>query len=364
MILGAIKLQNFRCYKKTRFEFSPYTTLIVGQNTAGKTNILEAIYATATGKSFRAEIEKDMVSWGDEVGRVTVDTGEDQLELVVTTGLVGGVRAPTKKYLVNGVPRRMIDFVGRCKAVLFWPEDIELVTGSPGKRRRYLDSVLVQTDREYRRCLAAYEKGLRQRNKLLFMISEGIANRSQLMFWDHLLIKNGGYIMDTRLRFIEYLNTHLLSGVEHQIVYDKSVISEERLAKYADAEIGAKVTLVGPHRDDIFIQVKKELPRSDDQKVQKSEWRNLASFGSRGEQRLAVLWMKLGELRFITETVGDKPVLLLDDIFSELDAQHRDLVLALVKEQQTIITSAEEESVQLVETLGIKPHVIHLAGRT
>jgi len=148
MILQEIALQNFRSYSKKTFEFSPQTTLIVGPNTAGKTNILEAIMFLATGKSFRADMDREAVRWGSEISNIQcpISNREDniELELYITAGEVNGQRAPLKKYLVNGVPRRQIDFVGNLRAVLFWPEHLELVTDSPSLRRRYLDSVLVQ----------------------------------------------------------------------------------------------------------------------------------------------------------------------------------------------------------------------------
>ena len=337
MILQEITLQNFRSYSKKTFTFSPEMTLIVGPNTAGKTNILEAIMFCATGKSFRADADREAIAWGKNVSRLTSHVSREgesfQLELVLTSGEIHGQKAPVKKYLVNGVPRRMVDFVGNLRAVLFWPEHLELVTDSPSLRRRYLDSVLVQVDREYRRSLLSYERGLRQRNRLLDFINEGTANRHQLLFWDQLLIKAGGYITDKRAAYINYVNSYQLSAISYQIQYDKSVISEARLEQYKDEEVAAKATLVGPHRDDFTIfKDKKELSK----------------YGSRGEQRLAVLWLKLAELSYIEKEAEDRPILLLDDIFSELDEEHRELVVDLIGKQQTILTSADEGILEMI----------------
>ncbi len=350
MILTSLRLQNFRSYPKHTFELSPYTTLVVGPNTAGKTNLLEAIMMLATGKSFRADMDREMIRWNEEVGRVAADVGDTKLEMVLTGGLVGGQAAPMKKYLVNGVSRRPIDFVGNLRAVLFWPEHLELVTDSPSLRRRYLDMVLVQVDREYRRNLLSYERGIRQRNSLLERIKEGFAHRGQLLFWDQLLIKSGGYITDKRQQYIDFINKQEIrdtrdvisktKNISHitshfSLFYDKSVISESRLAQYAVEEVAAKATLVGPHRDDfIFL---------------KDRDRDLSKYGSRGEQRLAVLWLKLAELSFMQKEVGERPILLLDDILSELDRSHRKLVLECIGKQQTIMTSAEEESVGMLK---------------
>ena len=254
MILQSLTLQNFCSYSKKTFAFSRETTLIVGPNTAGKTNILEAIMFCVTGKSFRADQDREAIRWGSELSAISLGTrdksclprnsgqvlrgsGQElsanhdntKLELFITQGEVQGAKAPLKKYLVNGVPRGQVDFVGNLRAVLFWPEHLELVTDSPSLRRRYLDSVLVQVDREYRRNLMSYERGLRQRNRLLDLINEGKAERPQLLCWDQLLIKAGGYITDKRGEYIDFVNSYQLSAISYQIQYDKSVISESRL---------------------------------------------------------------------------------------------------------------------------------------
>lgn len=332
MILDTLTLSHFRSYSKKKFEFSPGVTLIIGKNTAGKTNILEAISLMAFGKSFRASQDREVIRWGSELAKIDTQIGSVAegvgLQLMITSGEVQGVHAPLKKYLVNGIARRQIDFIGNLRVVLFWPEHLELITDSPSVRRRYLDSVLLQTDREYRRSLQSYERGVRQRNKLLDVIGEGRASRSQLLFWNQLLIKTGNYITEKRIEFINYINNIQFSISNFQITYDKSVISESRLEQYASEEIAAGSTLVGPHRDDFTVLKAK---------------RELSKYGSRGEQRLGVLWMKLAELSYIQEKTGERPMLLLDDIFSELDEAHRNLVLDIIGKQQTIVTSAEED---------------------
>lgn len=373
MLLEKLILTNFRSFNKQSFSFSPQTTLILGPNTSGKTNILEAIYLLATGRSFRAEVEREVIKWGEEIARVKGIISDKKLvtqraqknsvpsekfsalsvageafekqgftpestesEIILTTGQVAGQPAPTKKYLVNGVSRRMIDFVGNLRAVLFWPEDLELVTDSPSVRRKYLDLVLTQVDREYRRCLLAYEKGLRQRNRLLDLIREGKAYRGQLLFWDRLLVKNGGVLTDKRQEYIDFVNGQAVypptsrlrqaGSLQFQLEYDKSVISETRLEQYKNEEVAAAATLVGPHRDDFKFIL---------------EDRNISLYGSRGEQRMAILWLKLTELEFVASKTGGRPLLLLDDIFSELDHEHRDYVLKLIPQQQTIMTTTD-----------------------
>lgn len=333
MILTELTLSHFRSYSKKTFSFPPATTIVLGPNTAGKTNILEAISMCAVGKSFRAEKETDLIAWDQEVGRISSQFADSQsksdvtkLEIVLTKGEVSGVKTPVKRYLVNGIPRRQVDFMGNLLVVLFWPEDLDLVTGSPSLRRNYLNFVLVQIDREYRRCLMSYEKGIRQRNRLLIQIREGEATRNQLMFWDQLIIKNGEYINKSRSAFIQAINISAKPFGEYRLVYDESIISESRLAQYSDAEVAAGVTLVGPHRDDFkFFEIE----------------RNLSAFGSRGEQRLAVLWLKLAELEYSAIRTEERPLLLLDDIFSELDHEHREEIVKVVGKQQTILTTTD-----------------------
>lgn len=334
MILSSLTLQQFRSYAKKSFSFSSGITLVVGPNAAGKTNIIEAIYFLATGKSFRADIDRECIQFRESFSRIKGTTSDTTLEILLT---------PFKKYLVNGVSKRTIDFIGNLQAILFWPEHLELVTDSPSIRRKYLDSVLMQIDREYRRNLLSYERGLRQRNRLLDLINEGKASRSQLLFWNQLLIKAGAYLTDKRAEYIDFVNQCQMPNATYQIEYDKSVISESRLEQYKGEEVAAKATLVGPHRDDMHFIIRDI---------------SLSSYGSRGEQRLAVLWLKLAEVAFIQEKSGTRPILLLDDIFSELDEEHKDLVFDVIGKQQTIITSADP--VGLSEGIKEKISVIQL----
>lgn len=351
MILQKLLLKNFRNHGKKEIDFSKKTTLIVGVNSAGKTNILEAIYLLATGKSFRVRgVESEMIKYGEEMGRVigevedNFEKGKTTLEIFLTRGEVMGEKVAKKKYSENGVTKRAIDFVGRLEAVYFGPEDLEIIIGSPSTRRKYLDEVLSQTDKEYYRASLSYEKGLRSRNRLLEEMREfGTADRRRFYFWDQLLIKNGNILTTKREEYLNFLN---LSGENggfggikgFKIEYDRSSISVERLSQYANEEVAAGTTLVGPHRDDFKVSIKKQ---STKEKEENGIERDLAIYGSRGEQRLAVLWLKLGELRFIKEKTKEMPVLLLDDIFSELDPEHRKLVLEIVKQEQAIITTAD-----------------------
>jgi len=342
MVIKKISLQNFRNYRKKSFEFSPGKNLIIGPNAVGKTNLLEAIYLLASGKSLRAGVETEMISYGEEMARVTGVVNEEKigLEIILTTGEVMGQKVGKKKYLTNGVSKRAYDFVGNFRAVYFGPEDLELVTDSPSIRRKYLDAVLSQTDPEYTRAVLSYEKGLRSRNKILEEMKEtGITDRRRLYFWDQLLIKNGNIISERREEFLNFLNSMAETQTRNGYIveYDRSTISAERLKQYEDVEISAGMTLVGPHRDDFVMQIYRSS----------SGEKELSAYGSRGEQRLGILWLKQGELKFVREKTLTLPVLLLDDIFSELDREHREFVVNSVGEEgQVIVTSADIEMLE------------------
>lgn len=336
MRIERLTLENFRSYKKKIFHFGQ-TTVIVAPNGAGKTNILEAIYLLSTGLSERASVTDEMINFDSEIGSVAgvIEHNEDRTELsvVLTKGVYMGKRTPKRRYLVDGVARVRSGFVGKLAAVLFRPEDMRLIEGSPSRRRNYLDETLSMAHPEYGRALSVYEASLKRRNRLLDAIRDGLARREQLTYWDQSIIKNGNILTDFRRSYLDYLSQIQTAFGQYKLEYDASTISASRLEQYASAEVAVGYTLVGPHKDDFVI---------------KSEGRDLMKYGSRGEQRLAVLFLKLGNMQYIEGKLGVKPVLLLDDIFSELDEEHRKEVVAMTKDRQTIITSAEEEVVGIV----------------
>lgn len=364
MQIEKITLQNFRSFKKKSLVFSDDISVIVGPNASGKSNIIETLFLLSTGKSFRARVEEEMVNYRQEIARVkglvesnTDNSEKTKLEVVLTRGEITVGESPEKtekvarkRLLINGMGKRLIDFSGIFKTVLFGPWDLGLVTESPSVRRKFLDTVLSQVDREYRRAGLSYDKGLRQRNKLLYKIREEGGSRSQLIFWNKLLIKNGDYISTARQEFIEFVNSRVQLDGRHtfSLEYDKSAISEARLDQYAQEEVAAATTLVGPHRDDFVFKIAKPTSKN-------GLSRELARYGSRGEQRMGVLWLKLAELAFIEERSGEKPTLLLDDIFSELDHEHREVVMKVAKAQQTVITTADphyltkEKKLEIIE---------------
>lgn len=335
MYLSSLILQDFRNSAKRSLAFDEETNLIFGPNGSGKTNIMEAMFLLATGKSFRAQRIEEMISYDKELARVSgmigMKSDDDRtstaLELVLTRGELGGKRVAKRRYSVDGVSKRAIDFVGRVAVVLFRPEDLEIILGSPQVRRVFLDDALSQVDREYHRSLVSYEKALTRRNRILDLIREGRASRTQLLFWDGLLIKHGQILNRKRLDFLEFVDRFQIGVDSYTVRYQESVISEKRLKSYAEQEIAIGYTLVGPHKDDLSVEYDNGKP--------------LVSYGSRGEQRLAVLWLKLAELAFVTQRLGEKPILLLDDILSELDHRHREQVISIIPNQQALITTTE-----------------------
>lgn len=341
MILRSLVLQNFRSYTQQKFDFSEDTTVIIGPNTAGKTNLAEAISLLTTGKSFRSATDIHLIHFGKEIGRVkglvTGQSGSENdkttLEIILMSPQYNNGRFG-KKFLVNEVSKTRNTFLGILPLVLFRPEELDIIIDGPSLRRAFLDEVLEQVDREYVTSLASYERALRQRNALLERAREtGQRNEEQFHYWDALVIEHGQYITQKREAFIVWMNTQIKEVIEFAVTYDASTISQERLVQYADAEVGAGVTLVGPHRDDFFIELTQDT----------KEPRNVKIFGSRGQQRLVVLQLKLLQIQYMTEKFQAKPLFVLDDIFSELDTKHIELVLERLSRQQIIITTTHRE---------------------
>lgn len=333
MILRSLLLQNFRNYPSQKFEFSPQTTIIIGINTAGKTNLVEAIAILATGKGFKGQDEEQMIQFGKEIGRVQGMVEEDgektKLEVAILSRVSNQGRFG-KKFFVNGVAKNRFSFRGFLPIVLFRPEELDIVIAGPSHRRAFLDDILEQVDRDYYHASVSYEKALRQRNALLQEAREtGVKGEKEFVYWDNLVIENGQVIFQKRDEFLSWLNRQKKEVFDFQIIYDHSKISKERLLQYNQAEIAAGVTLVGPHRDDFYLLMQNN--------------KNIKDFGSRGQQRLTILQIKLLQIQFLEEQLGKKPLLVLDDIFSELDSGHIELVLEKASEGQRIITTTHKE---------------------
>ncbi|MFZ1755342.1 MAG: DNA replication/repair protein RecF [Caldilineaceae bacterium] len=387
MFLSHLTLEHFRNYRALSHDFAAPFTLIQGRNAQGKTNLLEAIHYLATSKSSHARTEKEVVGWSamDEpipYSRIrgVVQQAEGEVELEILFSARGDETNFAKQIRVNGVNRRGIDLIGNLRAVLFLPEDVVLVAGSPGERRRYLDIALCQIDRNYTQHLSRYQKVITQRNSLLRQLREENASYrdpgviAQLRFWDEQLVAHGAFVLARRYAFLARLDPaartlhgELSTGLENlQLVYQPSfdpgflgepdyrrlvngdVTShtgrlpeaplalaslQETFQKKLDSrrsrEMAAGVTLYGPHRDDMAFLVNE---------------RDLRTYGSRGQQRTGALALKLAEVQAMTAETGETPILLLDDVMSELDAQRRaTLLAALDGVTQAIVTATDWE---------------------
>lgn len=339
MKLETLELKNFRNHTNLKLSFPGEVTIIFGENGAGKTNILEAAHMLSTTKSLRTQFDKEVINYDAEFARVAgnIRTSDDEkyLELVITKSK-SFENASTKKAKVGKIARPLMLFAGTLNTVLFTPHDVEIFTESPAVRRRYLDMLLGQSDRNYKKYLSDYTRAIKQRNRILEKIRELGSGREELEFWTSKALETGRELQKSRTEFFKFardgLNKHSealnTNPAEYSITYDKSEISYERLEKYKDAEVASARTLVGPHRDDFIIEL---------------NGHNIAKFGSRGEKRATILGLKLCEIDFIERERGERPVLLLDDIFSELDESHRKAVMNVVEKQQTIITTADEK---------------------
>ncbi len=342
MILASIALQQFRNYHLDNFSFNDQTTVIVGRNTAGKTNLLDGIHLLATGKSFLTDKEEELIRFGEDFARVkglVKDLSEGKEEKNILEVLITAESAQHragKRFLVNDTAKRRVEFSSFLPILLFTPIDLEIISDGPSYRRSFLDQVLEQTDMDYKLSLTQYGKALRQRNALIDKVRDtGVRSEREFSYWDEILIKHGQYLHKIRQQFIDYVNQQTKVIIDCHLLYDHSIISQERLDKYKEAEISAGVTLVGPQRDDLAIELS----------TTGNDLRMAKAFGSRGQQRLVVLQLKLLQLKYLKEHLDTAPLLLLDDIFSELDEGHINLVSEMVSGQQTIITTTHEEFV-------------------
>jgi DNA replication and repair protein RecF len=376
MHIRRIELTEFRSYHRLVLDLPIEGLVLVGENATGKSSLLEAIRMLSTLRSPRSSHDRDVINWesGAELGmdpyaRVVgmVESQGDQL--VIELGIQrqdDGAGTLRKQIKINQQPRRLIDAVGTLQTVLFTPEDLDLVIGSPQGRRRFMDLLIGQIDRPYVRALSSFGKVVEQRNSLLKAFARGGMTRQgafeQLSFWDDQLIEHGSYVVGRRrltmleldegvrrrattfsravtyaVRYVPSLGVDFLEGsrsgddlARMVAVARREFESQVRIRR--DDELRRGMTLVGPHRDDLECLL-------DD--------RSLATFGSRGQQRLAVVALKLAEADVIGASRGERPVLLLDDVLSELDPGHRAALLAAAvgSGAQVVLTTADRAAV-------------------
>jgi DNA replication and repair protein RecF len=345
--VAAIALEDFRSYEDRQIDLTAGVTAFVGPNGAGKTNILEAVHLVARGESSRAGDDAEMVRWGAPLARVRVDAcradERSRLEVTLFAPAVDVRRRP-RRYTADGAPRRADDVVGRVAVVAFFPEDTDLLASAPSARRRYLDAMVAQVERSHRADTRSYANVLTQRNALLRAgRDEEPVSESEMAFWDTELVRLAAAISLRREAAVRELRpafrsaaTALGADPAPDIAYAGQVqgsTAEERTEGYRrlivekrEKERWQGTTLVGPHREDLAVATGE---------------RPLPTFASRGEQRSAVLALKLAEAEWIRAHIGEPPIFLLDDVLSELDTAHREaLCRALPEGAQTLLTAA------------------------
>jgi DNA replication and repair protein RecF len=383
MHLSRLALTNFRNYAHLELDLAPGVTLLHGDNACGKTSLLEAIFYLATAHSPHAGAERELIRWGasdEPIPFARVETQvikrndtRTQLEIVLVQAAEERPRGAedarksnarvSKRIKVNGVGKRALDLLGELNAVLFLPEDLDLVFGSPGDRRRYLDDTLSQIDPRYGRALSKYNQIVEQRNSLLRDFRERPYNPSALAIWDRQLIDEGTYLILRRAQAIERYN-QLIADIhpsltdhreELRLVYQPGVVLDawdreategarateiaacfaKQLEDLRPRELGAALTLVGPHRDDVRFLIQRNhgaAPNPID----------AITYASRGQGRTIALSLKLAEVALMKKETGEDPILLLDDVMSELDASRRAaLAQTVIDAPQALITATD-----------------------
>lgn len=332
MIIESMELKNFRNYRKLKLEFDDKTNIFYGDNAQGKTNILEAVYLSGTTKSHKGSRDRDMIFFGETEGHLRTEVKKGQMNYRIDIHLK---KNKSKGIAVNGIPiKRAGELFGIANFVFFSPEDLSIIKQGPGERRRFLDMELCQLDKVYLHNLTSYNRILEQRNRLLkdLLIRKDL--EETLDIWDIQLVEYGKKIIAARDLFIRQLE-EIIAGIhrnlsggkeELRISYEKNVEETDffdAVRRNRDRDRRLKTSTVGPHRDDLQFVI-------DSVDIRK--------FGSQGQQRTAALSLKLSEIELVKKRINDTPVLLLDDVLSELDHNRQNYLLNSIHDIQTMIT--------------------------
>ena len=330
MIVKSLKLNQFRNYESLQLSFDKGTNLFYGNNAQGKTNILEAVYLCGTTKSHKGSKDREMIRFGEEEAhiRMAISRSQSAYEIDLKKNRPKGIA-------VNGVPiRKAAELLGIANFVFFSPEDLGIIKNGPAERRRFIDMELCQLDKLYLHELSNYNKVIIQRNKLLKECSFNSQYEEMLDIWDMQLVKYGKKLIESRERFVKELGVivaeihrNLTGGREELMVrYEKNVSADEferKLQTSRKRDLKVKMSMTGPHRDDLLFEVKGV---------------DIRRFGSQGQQRTAALSLKLAEIELVKRAIKDTPVLLLDDVLSELDSSRQQYLLDSIHDIQTLIT--------------------------
>ena len=332
MYIESVQLQNFRNYRELQLDFDKGTNIFYGDNAQGKTNILESVYLCGTTKSHRGSKDKEIIRFGEEESHIRMMIRKDELSYKIDMHLR---KNKAKGVAINGLPiKKARELFGIVNLVFFSPEDLNIIKNGPSERRRFIDFELCQLDKMYFHELTKYHKILMQRNRLLKEIAYHPELADTLSVWDEQLVSSGEKIIRRRTAFIGELNEIIgeihsnISGGKEALVlsYEPDVAAQElaeKLELSQQKDMRFCSTSVGPHRDDLSFRV-------NDADIRK--------YGSQGQQRTSALSLKLSEIELVKKVIHDTPVLLLDDVLSELDSSRQNYLLNSIHDIQTIIT--------------------------
>jgi len=332
MLIKKIRLNNYRNYNELQIEFSEDSNLLYGDNAQGKTNILESIYVCCTTKSHQGSKDNEIIKIGENESHIKMYIEKNGLEHVIDMHLK---KNKAKGIAINGVPiRKSSELIGMVNVILFSPEDLNIIKNGPAERRRFLDMELCQLDRIYIDNLSRYNKVLSQRNHLLKQIKYDEALKDTVSVWNEQLLRYGEYIIKAREEYIDLIRPiakdihYTITGKKEEldISYEPKVTVEEfrkKLEESIDRDISQCVTHYGPHRDDMKFIVGDM---------------DMRTYGSQGQKRTSALSLKLSEIEIVKKRTNDIPILLLDDVLSELDRNRQTYLLKCLSGIQTIIT--------------------------
>lgn len=332
MFVKSLELSNFRNYNTLSMNFKNGTNILYGDNAQGKTNILEAVYLAGTTKSHKGSKDKDMIQLNQEESHIRMFIEKNLIVHRIDMHLK---KIKPKGVAIDGIPiRKSSELFGLINLVFFSPEDLSIIKNGPSDRRRFIDFELCQLDKLYLSDLTNYNKIINQRNNLLKQIGFKPELMETLSVWDIQLCEFGRRIIKRRTQFILELNEIVygihkrLSGGKEELVikYEPNVLSEDmeaKVEKQREKDVFYKQTSIGPHRDDICFTIKDI---------------DIRKFGSQGQQRTSALSLKLAEIELVRQTIKDEPILLLDDVLSELDRNRQNYLLNSIEGIQTMIT--------------------------
>ena len=332
MIIKSIQLSNFRNYEKLDISFDSETNIIYGDNAQGKTNILEAAYLSGTTKSHKGSKDKEMIRFGEDEAHIRTIVEKNDKEYRIDMHLR---KNGAKGVAINKMPiKKASELFGILNIVFFSPEDLNIIKNGPAERRRFIDLELCQLDKIYLSNLSKYNKTLVQRNRLLKDIAYRPDLIDTLQVWDMQLLEYGRHVIKKRREFVNELNEIIqdihsnISGGREQLIlkYEPSIddiFFEDELLKVRSRDLKLCQTTVGPHRDDMLFSV---------------DGVDIRKYGSQGQQRTSALSLKLSEISLVKKNINSTPVLLLDDVLSELDGNRQNYLLNSLSDTQTIIT--------------------------